>query len=413
MQIDSFKIRLLEEASQQLIKTLDLRELLKKILKIAKRGLKCDRGTVYVVDSKKNEIWSIVLIGKELKEIRLPIGEGLAGYVAKTGEILNIEDAYKDKRFKSEFDRYSGYHTKSCLCVPIVNSENKITGVMQMLNKKKGKFDILDENFLKSLSNYSATALELATLHEQIVDKKRIEDELSIARQIQVSLFPRKIPEIENYDILGDNNSCETVSGDYYDFFHLGDDKYLFAIGDVSGKGIPASLMMAILQSHLKAITKTFNPLPETVRLLNEYLVKNSTSDKFITFFIGILDSKAHTFEYVNAGHNPPVFINKNGDLRELKLGGPLIGMFGGLEYTSETVKFKEGDLLVSFTDGVTECMNMEEEEYGEDKLYPFLIKQNINSPKKIFDNLVTELTEFAAGQKQSDDITVLMLKRK
>ena len=148
---------------------------------------------------------------------------------------------------------------------------------MQMLNKKKGKFDILDENFLKSLSNYSATALELATLHEQIVDKKRIEDELSIARQIQVSLFPRKIPEIENYDILGDNNSCETVSGDYYDFFHLGDDKYLFAIGDVSGKGIPASLMMAILQSHLKAITKTFNPLPETVRLLNEYLVKNST----------------------------------------------------------------------------------------------------------------------------------------
>ena len=326
---------------------------------------------------------------------------------------MNIEDAYKDHRFHKEVDIKSGYHTGSCLCMPIKNSDNEIIGVMQMLNKKDTPFDKGDEEFLRSLSNYSATALELATLHEQLVDKERIEHELGIARQIQISLLPHSIPEIEGYEALGHNNSCEQVSGDYYDMFYLDKDRKLFAIGDVSGKGVPASLMMAQLQSHLKAITQSFHELPEIMKMLNEYLIKHSTSEKYITFFLGILDLKEHKFDYVNAGHNPPLKLNKKGEIEELKMGGPVIGMFGGLDYQLGSTYFDKGDLLFGFTDGVTECFNKDEEEYGEERLYSFLKKNSSQTMKEIFENMVRELKDFSQGQKQSDDITILMLKRK
>jgi len=413
MDIENIRLKLLGEASSKLIKILDIDELLRYLLNIARRGLFADRGTVYVVDKSKNEIWSKVLIGNNLKEIRLPIGKGIAGRVAQTGETINIEDAYEDDRFNKDVDIRTGYRTKTIICMPIKNADGEIVGVFQILNKQDGKFNSSDIEFLESLSYYSATALELATLHQERLDKKRLEHELKIAREIQIGLLPKTIPNIEGYEIFGNNNTCEEVSGDYYEYFPIDEKKWLFAIGDVSGKGIPASLLMAVLQSHLKAIVRFNQSTTEIIENLNEYIRENSTVETFITFFLGILDLENHIFEYVNAGHNNPFCLKRNGNLLELNKGGTILGMFSGLEYNSEKISLESGDFVFCYTDGVTECFNKNNEEYGETRLLDFLKIHRNKKLNKILSNLNSELEMYSSGQKQPDDITVLMIRRK
>jgi len=412
MPLGKSKVMLLKEASEKLIKILDLDELLRNILDIAQHGLDADRGTVYIVDREKKEIWSKVFLGDEISEFRQPVGTGISGYVAMTGETINIEDAYNHTWFNPAFDKKTGYRTKSILCMPIPNADNEIVGVFQMLNKRGGPFGRNDMEFLRSLANYSAVAIEMASLHSEIVEKKRIEHELNLARTIQESLLPSENPTIEGYDIFGCNISCEVVSGDYYDIFPIDENRWVFAIGDVAGKGVPASLMMAVMQSHLKALTRYDHSITRIASLLNNYLFNNSTPEKYITFHFGILNAKEHTYKYVNAGHNPPILVSHNGGFRELKIGGPLIGMIPDLDYSYERIELKKGDLIFSFTDGVTEVFNGKEEEFGEERLSDYLRKNRRLPLEKLFETLLTELCAFSQTENRDDDVTVLSFRR-
>ncbi|KPK96139.1 hypothetical protein AMJ80_01700 [bacterium SM23_31] len=412
MPLNKTKVELLNEASDKLIRILDLDELLRNILRIAREGLDADRGTVYIVDREKQEIWSRIFLGDEISEFRMPVGTGISGYVARTGETLNIKDAYNHPLFNSDFDKKTGYRTKSILCMSIPNADNEIVGVFQMLNKRKGTFNRADVGFLRSLANYSAVAIEMASLHSEIVEKKRIEHELNIARTIQESLLPHKIPEIEGYEVFGCNISCETVSGDYYDFYSLGGGSWVFAIGDVAGKGVPASLMMAVAQSHFKALTGYDTSVTGIVKNLNNYLYANSTPEKFITFHFGILDTGNHAYEFVNAGHNPPVIISNEEKIKELKTGGPPIGWLPNIEYNCENIRLKRGDMIFCFTDGITEVFDANDQEFGEERLYAFLRKNRRLPLEKIFNRLMTVLKKFSHGKMDHDDMTVVALRR-
>lgn len=403
---------LLEEASEKLLKVLNLEEILKYLLENAKVGIEAEGGTVYIVDKNKKEIYSKVMSESSSREIRLPFGSGIAGLVAQNGEVIRIDNAYKDGRFNKVNDILTGFRTRNILCAPIENNKNEIVGVFQLVNKKDENFNDADVKFLKSLSNFSATAIQLAKLNQEMVEKKRLETQLNIAREMQLKLFPKSIPKLPGYEIFGTNGSCEEVCGDYYDFFPIEKNKWILAIGDVSGKGIPASFIMAILQSHLKAVSKFGYPLEEVMNLLNNYIVDNSTPEKFVTFIFGVLDLKENTFTYVNAGHNPPYLINKNGDVSLLKSSGPIIGVFPDLDYECHTLKLQDGDLLFCFTDGVTECFNNEEEEYGEERLEKFLVENKELDTKTIVEKSLLELEIFAEGAKPSDDITYLALKK-
>lgn len=412
MPLRKSKVELLNEASEKLIKILELDELLRNILRIAKEGLDADRGTVYIVDQEKQEIWSKIFLGDEISEFRMPVGKGISGYVARTGETLNVEDAYKHPLFNSDFDKKTGYRTVSMLCLPIAKVDDEIVGVFQMLNKRKGAFDHTDEDFLHSLANYSAVAIEMASLHSEIVEKKRIEHELSIARTIQESLLPHKIPEIEGYEVFGCNISCEAVSGDYYDFYPLDDNNWVFAIGDVAGKGVPASLMTAVAQSHFKALTRYDRSVTGIAKNLNNYLCENSTPEKFITFHFGILDIGSHTYEFVNAGHNPPVVVSAGEKVKELKTGGPPIGWLPNIEYSCENIRLNRGDMIFCFTDGITEVFDANEQEFGEERLYAFLKKNRHLPLKEMFNHLMSELKKFSHGEMDHDDMTVVALRR-
>jgi sigma-B regulation protein RsbU (phosphoserine phosphatase) len=210
------------EATLLLNSTLDLAELLDRILQIACTECHADRGTVFIADVEKKELWSIVASGLDHQEIRVPFGRGVAGRVVQTGETVNVEDAYTLDYFDRSFDQRFGYRTRSLLCLPIRHKTGEIVGVIQLLNQVHGHFVREDEDFLSKLSAHMAMALENAQLHREVVEKQRLEREVALAREIQRSLLPDAPPIIPGYDIAVINRMCYEVGGDYYDFLSLG-----------------------------------------------------------------------------------------------------------------------------------------------------------------------------------------------
>ncbi len=182
------------EATKRLNSTLDLAELLNIILQLTTRHTGAERGTVFLVDRERNEIWSLVGLGLDTHEIRLPISRGIAGWVAEHGETVNLEDAYADPRFESEVDIRLGFRTKSLLCLPIRSKSGETIGVLQLLNKKSGPFTRADENLLRAISDHVALALENAQLHRDLLHKQRMERDLALARSIQLGLLPERPP---------------------------------------------------------------------------------------------------------------------------------------------------------------------------------------------------------------------------
>ena len=364
------RLESLINASKILNSTLDLDKLLSLILDLAVKNLKANRGTIYLIDQEKKELWSKVLKGKELVEIRLPIGTGIAGHVAKTGRTINLQDAWKDKRFFAGFDIRTGFQTKTMLCMPMRDRKKKIIGVFQILNKREGVFDKDDEQFLGAFSVHAALAIETTRLHQAIVEKERIEKEIEIAGAIQRRLLPKEIPSLPGYEVDALARPSKMVGGDYYDIIKLTDRKFAFVVADVSGKGVPAALLVSTLHASLHAYIESEIDLAELVGKLNLVVYKNTEPERYITFFIGILDLERGNFTYVNAGHNFPfVFSPLKKSLVELGAGGLPLGMFEIAEYKKESIEITRTEGLVLYTDGVTEAMNKAFVEYGEDRL--------------------------------------------
>ncbi|MBL7075090.1 SpoIIE family protein phosphatase [candidate division KSB1 bacterium] len=406
------KLHALIEATQAINSTLDLDRLLGIILESARKNIGAERGTLYLVDQDKKEIWSKILQGEEKIEVRLPFGEGIAGAVAQTGKTVNIKDAYLDARFNRRVDEETGYRTKTVLCSPIRNKDGLIVGVFQILNKESGIFSPSDEEFLDALSVHAALALENAQLYQEALEKKRIEDEITLAREIQQRLLPGSVPRVDSYQISGVNRSSRQIGGDYYDLIQLDEGKLGFAIGDVSGKGIPAALLMAAVQASLHSQIRTGCPIEEVVSRINDLIYQSTDPSKFITFFYGILHPQTGEVEYVNAGHNPPLLVRQTGEPEFLEKGGVILGVAPGLPYYKGTLSLSEGDLLVLFTDGVTEAKDPEDREFSEERFYELIGKCRDSSTEEIVSRTLSEIDAFTSGMPQSDDITLVVIKK-
>jgi sigma-B regulation protein RsbU (phosphoserine phosphatase) len=407
------RLESLIEASKLLNTTLDLDELLKVILNLATKNLNADRGTIYLIDYERKELWSRVLKGKELVEIRLPLGTGIAGAVAETGETVNLEDAWKDKRFFSAFDVRTGYVTKTMLCMPMKNREKKIIGVFQIINKHKGVFSKEDEQFLAAFSDHVALAIENAFLLQARIEQERVERELQIAAEIQNKLLPKELPAIKGYQIDAIAVPCKTIGGDYYDVIPIDDENFVLVVADVSGKGIPASLLVSTLNAALYAYIQTSISLSDLVQKLNAIIYKNTPSERYITFFISILNTRRHQLMYVNAGHNfPYIFKSARDEVQKLGAGGLPLGMFDHAEYTSEIVTIEPNNVLVLYSDGVTEAMDKKYEEYGEERFTKCIASHLGLDVPALKSSVVEDIQKFVGSEPQSDDLTLMVARR-
>jgi serine phosphatase RsbU (regulator of sigma subunit) len=406
------QLSLLFEATRLLNSTLDLAELLELILKIARTEVKADRGTVFLVDSKNKQVWSIVAQGLDHQEIRVPFGHGVAGRVAVTGEIINVEDAYSLDYFERSFDQKTGYHTKSLLCVPIRHSSGYIVGVIQLLNQVDGKFTSEDEDFLLKLSGHMAMALENARLHRDALEKQRLERELEMARGIQRSLLPDAPPVIPGYELSVMNEPCYEVGGDYYDFLSLGPQTLLLVVADVEGKGVSSALVMSNLQATLRALVMHLHSLEVLALSLNEMMYNDTKSRKYLSIFLGLVDTRRNGLHYINAGHVPPILIN--GDTGEFKLlqdGGTVVGLFPTAEYERGSARLNPGDILVASTDGITEACNANDDEFGYERVAACVAKHRQKSAEQIIEAVLAEVKEYSKDGVHIDDKVLMVLK--
>jgi sigma-B regulation protein RsbU (phosphoserine phosphatase) len=269
-----------------------------------------------------------------------------------------------------------------------------------------------DLELVSSIGNLASIALENARLFAEAIEKQRLEDELVLAREIQKGLLPGVFPAIRGITIGATNISSKQVGGDYYDVLALPDERYVIAIGDVSGKGPPASLLMANLQATIRALVPLNLSLSELTARVNDLMCQNTGGNKFVTFFWGIIDAVTRSLTYVNAGHNYPMLFRRDGTVERLERGGMILGVLKTvLPYEEGAVELRDGDVLLLFTDGVSEAMSKQSVEYGEDRLQAVLEGCRECTPDEIIGRIHEDILRHAAGASQSDDITMMVLK--
>ncbi len=578
----AYELQVLDEVARAISTEHNVDALLDLIIDKLTAVVNADRGTLYLVDHEAHELFSKILQDEtgRLREIRLKIGEGIAGYVAETGETINLESVGDNPHFAQSFDKASGYQTQSMICTPMRNPQGQIIGVVQLLNKRDGVFTRRDEiilgvlasqaaiaienarllqseqekrqiadtlrevsgiinsafevekvlelilsevervvpfvsaaillleddhmvvraargfddevltqnlplfdlqenalmqemieacdpiiipnvnedsrwihieatkdmysflgtplivdnrvigqlslnhtqpNFYKTthaevtqtFANQAAAAIERARLLQQTIAQARLQQEVETARNIQTSFLPEAEPQIANWDISASWEPAKEVAGDFFDFIELPSERLGFVIADVCGKGIPASLFMALSRTILRVMAQTDLPPAELLFNVNNQLKSDSSSRLFVTLFYGVLDPHTGELHYCNGGHNPPIIIHHDNDeIVMLDNDGPALGVFPDAAYTANQLILAPGDILALYTDGVTETINDDEEEFAEERLIDCLLEHRHANAEDINTAIIQAVKAFATNRPPDDDATIMIVKR-
>jgi len=327
----------------------------------------------------------------------------------KKYELQNNHDSIKKEKIQKNYPELAGIGIE--LIVPM-QLQGKTRGLI-FLGERPGKreYNESDLEFIYSIGNLAIISLENTRLFYEALEKQKMEEDLLIARDIQRNLLPQTLPDYDHFDIAALNVSSKQVGGDYYDVIPLDDGKFYIAIADVSGKGVPASLMMANIQAFLQVICRQGIRIDEATGMINDLVTANTSEGRFITFFWGYIDTKTNTLTYVNAGHNPP-YIIRNGKIIKLEKGGIIFGVMKTFTpYIFEEVELKKDDVLILYTDGVSEAMNLNNEEYSEEKLQEIAESLVDKTAEEILNGIKEDVQIFTQGNIQSDDITMIVIK--
>lgn len=300
------------------------------------------------------------------------------------------------------------------LAFPMEFNDN-LKGLILLGEKRTRKpFVAEDYDLIATLANLALAAEENARMQQEMLQKQRMEKELAIARQIQMSLLPQELPRLRGWEISSVFEPCYTVGGDYFDFFPVAEDEFAIAIGDVSGKGTPAALLMASLQASLRTLRSVGMSDPESIiRNMNHLLCESqSQSNKYVTFFFAVLDYNSGRLTYINAGHCYPLVLKKNGVVDRLETGGTVLGFFRDATYQTAEYQVNSGDVLLLYTDGVSELTGTDEEEFGVQRIVQTIQTHQQEPVSQIQAALLRALTEHRGDSSTSDDITFIILKR-
>ncbi len=302
------------------------------------------------------------------------------------------------------------------LAVPI-EVETTTQGVLVVADKESrtgvGPFVDGDVRALSMFANQAAIALENARLHRQALEQERLERELELAAEIQRGILPREMPQLASVELAGWNRPTHQVGGDYYGSLRLGDSRTGIVVADVTGKGMPAALLVSTLHSALHLLLDHVEPGAGLVSRLSQHIWESSQSNKFITMILVIVDHSGDELGFVNAGHNPGLLVRAQGPAEHLSASGLPLGLMPGSDYRLDKVRFEPGDLLCLYSDGITECESPQAQEYGCDRLADFLAARREWALPAILADLDAEVTAFASGRPQGDDQTVVLLRRR
>lgn len=408
------KLRLLLDITNKISRSLDLDEVLNLVMDTLGSLLPYDAAGIYLIDQDpdhrdpyvfKSKVIRGYDISFELVEPRLRMGEGFLGTVAQSGEAIISSDVSTDKRYFQARTR-----TRSEMVAPVISNE-RVIGVFDLESDQLAEYDEDDLAVLNLLASHVAIIIEKVQLHDQMIEKKRIEAQLEIARQVQLELLPDHDPELLNFDISAYVFPTEEVSGDYYDWVRIFDDQIGIVVADAVGKGMPAALLMSFLRASLRASVQVGYAPHIAMSKVNNLLWDSVEDHQFITAIYGILDETNRTFVYSNAGHNPPLLMSSNGEHRYVEYGDTPLGMFYDARYHQHFIRFDQGQTMVMYTDGITEATNEAGEEYGTDRLAQ-RVHNGIHLPaKKLIDHIRKDVADFTGRKFLDDDGTLFIVK--
>lgn len=408
------KLRMLLDITKTISLSLDLDEVLKLVMDTLGSLIPYSAAGIYLIQSNEEGNSPYIFksqtirgydISFALVEPRLKMGEGFIGYVAQTGEPIVCADVSKDMRYFHAREK-----TRSEMVAPII-SNDKVIGVFDLESDDYDAYNEDDLAVLTLLASHVAIIIEKVELYEQVVEKKRLQAQLEVARQVQMELLPDKDPKLKGFDISAYVFPTEEVSGDYYDWVKIFDDQIGVIVADAAGKGIPAALLVAFLRASLRAYVQTGYAPHIAMSKVNNLLWDSVESHQFVTAIYGILDATNKTFVYSNAGHNPPLLIKPNGDYRFVDYGDLPLGMFRSMRYHQHFTKLEKGQVMVLYTDGITEAAKEDGEEFGRDRLAKLVLDGIHLSAKNMIDFIRKGVQEFTERKFLDDDGTLFILK--
>lgn len=412
------KLRLLLDITKKISRSLDLKEVLNLVMDTLGSLIHYDAAGIYILRCKTlhpetSPNQSCVFHTEtvrgydidDLMELRLKMGEGIIGHVAQNGEPIISPDVRIDSRYINAREE-----TRSEMVAPII-SNDEVIGVFDLESDHLNAYTQDDLQVLLLLASQVAIIIEKVMLHEQLIEKKRLEGQLEVARQVQLELLPAHDPELEGFDICAWNFSTEEVSGDYYDWVSIYEDQIGIVIADVSGKGVPAALLMAFLRASLRAAIHIGYAPHISMAKVNYLLWESIERNQFVTAFYGVLDASNKTLAYTNAGHNPPLLMDADGTARFMERGGLPLGMFKATRYYEYYQPIEPGQLLVLYTDGVTEATGTKGEEYGRERLEAAVRAGRHLSARDLITAIQQDVLAWTDGRGATDDMTFFIVK--
>jgi phosphoserine phosphatase RsbU/P len=415
------KYQLLLEISRRVRETLDLDEILEHLLDVVKSVVDYDAAGIFVLNRDllparqqpaKDVVASVAERGfdgppEERRDAVLVRGVGIIGHVIQTGASVIAPDVSRDAHYVVGRRR-----TRSEVAVPIAERDRTI-GALNLESDRLGAYGEQDLEILRFFADAAAVSIERAMLHRQLMDQRRIEDQLRIAHEVQSRLLPGAPLRQAGYDIDGICIPSFEIGGDYFDHVELANGCLALVIADVSGKGVPAALSMSAFRSIVLTHANLLLEPAKMAGRVNELLPVATAGTAYVTCVYGVLDPAASRFSYVSCGHNPPLLLRADGDFEWLERGGLPLGMFTDAQFEPGDVRLGHGDTLVFYTDGLVECTDSTGSDFGAERLLATLHESRHLTARGLMDRAVAAMREFTDNRAASDDCTLMVVRRK
>lgn len=407
-QID-LELEMLQETSDILATSMGLGDVLEAIVEALGRLIKFDAVGIFILDQDQEEVEEIFSFGYRNTHanemLRVKAGKGLVGWAIRTGEPLIVPDVSQDERYIESRQR-----TNSELVIPLF-SGGEVIGAFNIEADQLNAFTAADLEIVWAFANQAAISVVRARLFEEALEQHQLRDELLIARRIQESFLPEKFPQSPGYDLDAINISSTEVGGDYYDFVPIVENQIGVAIADVAGHGVPAALIMASFRASLLAEIRNNYAIRTIMKKVNNLICESVKRGEFVTAVYGVLDTRNRIFTFANAGHNPPLILRQSGEIELLEEGGLTLGILTDRDYEERPIYIGSGDILILYTDGITEAADSEDEQFGTERLIALVKEHRALPASEIREKVMAAVLDFRSDDAPHDDLTLVLVK--
>jgi sigma-B regulation protein RsbU (phosphoserine phosphatase) len=408
-------LEVLSQAARSLLAHRPLPDLFEDVLNLLFAAVPCERAAILLLEGQPPEPAVKASRSRGGQPLLSKVSRSIARRVLERRETMLLPNLLEDAAFSTQ-DSILSTGIRSALCAPLwftsaTADQDAVIGLVYLDSLAMTRpFTEEDARIVTALANVAAAKIENVRLLEQSMEMRRLEEDMRVAAEIQRGLLPGDAPVVSGYGLVGSNRPCRTVGGDYYDFA-LQQGKLMLALGDVSGKGTGAALLMTVLRAAVRGLWNEAS-VADAVSRINSTVCQNVTAGKYITYFMARLDPPTGHVDYVNAGHNPPILVRKNGEIENLTEGGMVLGLFDSIPYEEGVAELRSGDTLLIFSDGVTETWSAQGDEFGEERLGAVAVRGRGLDAAGLQTEILRELEVFEAGTKATDDRTLIVVKR-